>query len=119
MEGYKNKLILNFLSLLVLLLTTLSSCSVRRGLPLADAINPLEASLKDGQVLFNNYCSSCHPNGTSGLGPAMNNKPLPRFLVRFQIRHGLGVMPAFKRDVLEKEEVKKIAAYVKHLRKQD
>jgi hypothetical protein len=34
--------------------------------------------------------------------------PLPRFLMRFQVRHGLGAMPAFPPEVLKDDDVEHI-----------
>lgn len=74
--------------------------------------------LEAGRITFNNKCASCHPGGRAGVGPSIINKPLPKFLVRWQIRHGLGVMPAFGEEVLSDEEVREVAEYVTHLRKE-
>lgn len=97
----------------------LSACSARRGVPYTEPLQANAEEVQDGMLLFDTYCNSCHPGGASGLGPAINNKPLPGFLIRFQIRHGLGAMPAFKEEVISDEESKKIVAYLKKLRKLD
>lgn len=99
------------------LIVVTSACSARKGVPYSEPLALEEQELKNGQVLFNGHCNSCHPGGSSGLGPAINNKLLPKFLMRFQMRHGLGVMPAFKEEALTDEEVKNIAKYLVHLRK--
>lgn len=104
------------LSFLIILLVSFS-CSVRKGVPYSDPVVLNTESLKNGEILFDSYCNSCHPGGASGLGPAINNKPLPKFLMRFQVRHGLGVMPSFKEEVIKDEEVKDIAKYLAYLRK--
>lgn len=75
--------------------------------------------LENGRILFDEHCATCHPGGMSGLGPAIINKPLPKFLIRFQIRNGIGVMPAFDEEVLNDEQVKDIAEYLVYLRKQN
>jgi mono/diheme cytochrome c family protein len=59
------------------------------------------------------YCHQCHPRGEAGIGPALNNKPLPGFLIRFQIRSGLGAMPAFPERVVGNEELDVLVAYLK------
>ncbi|MEX2336218.1 MAG: cytochrome c [Fulvivirga sp.] len=100
-----------------MIIMLLSGCSARKGVPYSQPLTLESKELKEGLVLFNEYCNSCHPGGSSGLGPAINNKALPQFLIRFQVRNGIGTMPAF-RKVLTDEEVKSIAAYVVHLRKE-
>ncbi|UYQ94100.1 cytochrome c [Chitinophaga horti] len=71
--------------------------------------------LKSGQVLFMRYCESCHPGANAGLGPGL--KATPGFLQRFQVRHGFGTMPAFKKDVLPKKDLDDIIHYIKALKK--
>ena len=103
----------------VLLGLVMAACSARRGVPYTDPLQATSEEVKHGKVLFDQYCNPCHPGGSSGLGPALNNKPLPGFLIRFQIRNGVGVMPAFSEEVISDEESKKIVAYMKALRKLD
>jgi mono/diheme cytochrome c family protein len=44
--------------------------------------------------LLMRHCHQCHPRGgDGGLRPALNNKPVPGFLVKCQVRLGLGAMP--------------------------
>jgi hypothetical protein len=40
------------------------------------------------------YCYKCHPGGEAGLGPSTNAVMAPNFIRKFQVRHGLGVMPS-------------------------
>ncbi|NJB86300.1 mono/diheme cytochrome c family protein [Lewinella marina] len=75
------------------------------------------ADLESGRILFNEKCASCHPAGRAGVGPSIVNKPLPKFLIRFQVRHGLGVMPAFPEQILSDTEVRQIADYLAWLRR--
>ena len=96
-----------------------AACSARRGVPYTEPLQANSEQVHAGMLLFDTYCNSCHPGGASGLGPAINNKPLPGFLIRFQIRNGIGAMPAFKEEVISDEESKKIVAYLKKLRKLD
>src|SRR5688572_581576 len=44
------------------------------------------------------HCHQCHPFGQGGLGPALNDKPAPRFLVKTQVRLGFGTMPGFSKN---------------------
>lgn len=94
----------------------LTACSARKGVPHTEPLMASSEEVRQGEVLFNRFCSSCHPNGTAGLGPALNNKPLPGFAIRFQIRNGIGVMPAFDEEVISDEGTKQIVAYLKELR---
>jgi mono/diheme cytochrome c family protein len=87
-----------------------------RGQPEGPAIMPETPEDKVGQVLFDRFCYQCHPNGESGFGPALNDKPLPEIGIRTQIRVGVGSMPAFGEEVLTDEQVKAIASYVNTMR---
>lgn len=111
---------MNFKSLAIpLVILLMAACSPRRGVPYTEPLQANSAEVQKGMVLFDSYCSPCHPGGSSGLGPAINNKPLPGFLIRFQIRHGVGAMPAFSEEVISDEQSKMIVAYLKKLRKLD
>lgn len=104
---------------IVLLSLRISSCSTPRIAPYAELVEMPTEDLVKGRKLFNNHCATCHPTGKSGLGPAIINKPLPEFLIRFQIRNGIGVMPAFNEDKLADDQVENIAEYLIYLRKQN
>lgn len=94
-----------------------SGCGAARKVP--PVASPVELSsekLVRGQHEFIEYCHQCHPHGESGLGPAINDKPLPEFLMKFQVRHGLGAMPAFPERVISDEELDAIVEYLKALR---
>lgn len=118
MESYKKKIkILISIILLGSVALIYSSCSARKGVPYSEPVVLAKQELKNGEILFYSHCNTCHPGGTAGLGPAINNKPLPKFYIRFQVRHGLGVMPDFDENVLKDEEVKNIAKYLVYLRK--
>lgn len=104
---------------ILLLVLTMTACSARKGVPHTEPLAGGDQEVQQGEILFNQYCNSCHPNGTAGLGPALNDKPLPGFAIRFQIRNGIGTMPAFSEEVISNEESKKIVAYLKALRKLD
>jgi mono/diheme cytochrome c family protein len=107
------------LSAIILLALMMAGCSARRGIPHTEALAGEDKEVQQGEILFHQYCNSCHPNGTAGLGPALNDKPLPGFAIRYQIRNGIGTMPAFRKEVISDEESKKIVAYLKALRKLD
>jgi mono/diheme cytochrome c family protein len=61
-------------------------------------------------------CDQCHPRGEAGLAPALNNKPLPAFLIKFQVRQGLGAMPSFSKDDLSDQQLDDIIRYLQALR---
>ena len=69
--------------------------------------------IKNGENVFMINCQKCHPGGEAGLGPAINSNPAPQFVKRFQVRHGLGVMPSFKEDEISKQDLHDISKYLK------
>jgi mono/diheme cytochrome c family protein len=87
-----------------------------RGPPNAPAMRPQTAEVARGQELFRKFCYQCHPHGAGGLGPVLNDKPLPEIAIRTQIRKGVGAMPAFGDEWLTDDEVAAIAEYVQALR---
>jgi mono/diheme cytochrome c family protein len=97
-------------------LLELSACSARRGEPLRGPLVISDPRVAHGQAVFMAKCNKCHPGGDAGLGPALNNKPLPGFLVRYQARHGMGAMPAFDADELPDKELDDVSAYLEALR---
>jgi mono/diheme cytochrome c family protein len=80
---------------------------------------PLRADggeLATGQRVFAEHCHQCHPGGAGGLAPAINDKPLPVWLMKTQVRVGLGAMPGFSKDKISDEELDSLMAYLKALR---
>jgi len=103
--------------LLLCALTFATACgTARRGEPIIGDHEPPNEDVARGLVAFNTYCTTCHPGGEAGLGPALNNKPLPESAIKFQVRHGLGAMPAFPERVISKEDLDDISAYLIWLR---
>ncbi len=99
------------------LLLALAACgTARRSVPVGPPLTLSEAQAERGQHVFMQYCNGCHPGGAAGLGPALNNKPLPGFAIRYQVRHGLGTMPAFSEEVISEEELDALADYLVALR---
>lgn len=88
----------------------------QRGEPRAPELQPTSSEVARGGMLFRKFCYQCHPNGAGGLGPAINDKPLPEIAIRTQIRKGLGAMPSFGKEWLDDDEVAAIAEYVQALR---
>lgn len=71
--------------------------------------------LAHGQRVFMRACHQCHPRGETGLGPALNNKYVPAFLIRTQIRLGLGAMPSFPESALSEEDLDAVVRYIQYL----
>lgn len=92
------------------------ACS-KRIIPPGEATMPVSQASIRGQALFMHRCHRCHPGGMAGLGPAIINKPLPGFLIRFQVRTGLGAMPAFNKNQLSDNQLDDLIIYIKELRK--
>ncbi len=101
---------------LLILFMALGNCYNRRSEPLRGPLEQRTAAINNGELQFNRYCDKCHPGGEAGLGPGINGLPTPRFVKAFQIRHGLGTMPAFKRHELNKRDLWDITTYLKALR---
>jgi mono/diheme cytochrome c family protein len=91
--------------------------SARRSPPIVEALPLATAELRQGYETFLLHCHACHPGGEAGLGPALNDKPLPRFLMRLQVRRGLGAMPAFPEEVIGEEEMEHLLDYLLALRR--
>lgn len=94
-----------------------SACSsARRGEPFAHEALPSTASIERGAQVFFEHCHQCHTGGEAALAPAINNKPLPGFMLRLQTRRGFGAMPAFPESQISDEELDDLVAYLKALR---
>lgn len=102
---------------LVLLIALAAACgSARRGEPFTRAVVPANEQLARGAQVFYEHCHKCHTGGEAALAPALNNKPLPAFLLRFQVRRGLGAMPAFPETQIDKQELDDLVTYLTELR---
>ena len=94
------------------------SCSSRRSEPVKQKEFVAQTSSeKNGEDKFMQHCQKCHPGGEAGLGPAINSNPAPQFVKRFQMRHGLGVMPSFTEAEISKEDLRDISDYLKAWKK--
>jgi mono/diheme cytochrome c family protein len=83
--------------------------------PIAPPLQFSDAKLNRGQRVFYQECHLCHPHGGAGLGPAIVNKPLPKFLMKIQVRHGLGAMPSFKADKISSEDLEALVSFIKEV----
>ena len=103
-----------------LLSALLGACgSARRSEPLKGAVTINDPRIAHGRLVFMGACHRCHPGGEAGLGPALNDKPLPEFLIKTQIRAGLGAMPAFGPERLSDADVDAVIRYMKLIRRAD
>jgi mono/diheme cytochrome c family protein len=91
----------------------LLSCASRKGEPIKgrDFVAKNER-VANGERVFMSHCNKCHPGGEAGLGPSINANPAPQLVKRFQMRHGLGVMPAFKKDEISKRDLHDVSKYL-------
>ena len=65
-----------------------------------------------GQRVFMRECNGCHPQGDGGLGPALNDKPVPVAAIKLQVRQGLGAMPAFSEREISAQELDALLAFM-------
>ena len=95
---------------------TLACGTARRREPIAAPV-VLDQSAERGRAVFMVNCHQCHPGGEAGLGPAINDKPFPEFLKKFQVRHGLGTMPSFSEEKISDEQLDDLMEYLKVIRR--
>jgi mono/diheme cytochrome c family protein len=88
----------------------------RRQEPPSEPFDPNDPQVALGERVFSRHCYQCHPGGASGLGPAINDKPLPVFAIKTQVRAGAGLMPAFSGQEVSDEELEGVVKYLKALR---
>ena len=101
------------------LVLLLAACgSARRSEPLIGERQLPNETVALGQQVFDRNCAQCHPGGASGLAPALNNKPLPQWAIKLQVRQGLGAMPAFSDREVSDEQLEAVAEYLVWLRRQ-
>jgi mono/diheme cytochrome c family protein len=103
----------------LIVVVALAACNAtqRRGEPAGPPVVPDTPVELAGEALFYEYCSQCHPGGEAGLGPAINDKPLPKLAIKTQIREGVGEMPSFGSDQLNDQQVDAIVEYLEDMRK--
>lgn len=104
------------LLMLSVILATLSGCgSARQEVMSEHTILP--TTFPEGEQVFLQHCHQCHPGGQAGLGPALNSKPLPEFLIKLQVRTGLGAMPPFPETIISSHELDQLSGYLVALRR--
>jgi mono/diheme cytochrome c family protein len=99
---------------LAMFLVLLNACTVRKAEPLLQKeFVPANERIANGERIYMAHCQKCHPGGEGGLGPAINSNPAPQLIKRFQMRHGLGVMPSFKKNEISKKDLHEISKYLR------
>lgn len=97
---------------------SLGACAgARRDEPFAPEVVLDDARQVRGEQVFARECAQCHPNGEAGLGPAINDRPLPKALIAAQIRAGVGAMPAFDESMMSSDDVDAVTEYLLALRR--
>lgn len=101
---------------LTLFATTLVAavgCGAARQSPPLQAEPPaLNSEQLAGQRVFMRDCNGCHPQGAAGLGPALNDKPVPAAAIKLQVRQGVGAMPSFSAQELNDQELDALVAFM-------
>lgn len=98
------------------LVLTLAACAPTADAPTLSPLERADAQVALGERVFAVQCHQCHPNAREGLAPSIVGTPIPGWLIRFQVRQGLGQMPAFSEDELEDEALDAVIAYLSALR---
>jgi mono/diheme cytochrome c family protein len=91
----------------------------RRGEPITEPLDPKDPRIVLGHRVFSQHCHQCHPGGAAGLGPAINDKPLPVTAIKAQVRQGHFLMPKFSQQEVSDEELDAVVRYLKALRSLD
>jgi mono/diheme cytochrome c family protein len=97
------------------IIVVLASCAMRKSEPvLQKEFVPPSARVSNGERVYMLHCQKCHPaGGEAGLGPAILPNPAPQFVKRFQMRHGLGAMPGFRKAEISKKDLHDVSAYLR------
>ncbi len=99
--------------LLVGVIEASTACGgARQSEPVQTTPTHLDAQELAGQRVFMRECNGCHPQGDGGLGPALNDKPVPAAAIKLQVREGLGAMPAFADSEITAEELDALVAFM-------
>jgi mono/diheme cytochrome c family protein len=97
----------------VIFIVLISACVARKSEPVKQkTFATSNESIARGEKMYMINCQKCHPAGEGGLGPSLNANIAPGFIKRFQVRHGLGVMPSFKQDEITRADLRDITKYI-------
>jgi mono/diheme cytochrome c family protein len=77
----------------------------------------VDPRLAEGQRVFMQQCNQCHVGGAGGLGPSLNDKRIPSYYIKFQVRHAPGTMPKFGQSLISNAQLEDVIAYLKFLHK--
>jgi mono/diheme cytochrome c family protein len=91
--------------------------SSRRAPPIGSPFAPESPLVARGEMAFMRHCHACHTQGEASFAPALNNKPVPGWLIKWQVRAGFGAMPSFSKREISPEELDAIVGYLKALRR--
>lgn len=75
-----------------------------------------DEQLAEGRQIYVQYCQSCHPDGSRGAGPRLENRPIPAPIIYDRVRNGRRAMPAFGREQIDEREMESLVGYVISLR---
>jgi len=101
----------------ILAVAIIGCSSARRGEAIGRPVQVSSPEIQRGQIVFQQHCHRCHPGGEGGLGPSLNNKPVPSFLMKTQVRAGLGAMPEFDKHEISPDELDDLMRYIIFLRR--
>ncbi|HTW94358.1 MAG TPA: cytochrome c [Tepidisphaeraceae bacterium] len=90
--------------------------SDRRDEPFTRSVDVSDGKVALGQRVFMRNCNQCHPGGSAGLGPSLNNKQLFAWYIKFRVRHGGEGMPAFSADRVSDSQLDAATDYLLQLR---
>ena len=114
-KGFR-KVVIGSTAALGLALALWACAPAYRGTPVLEPLEIEDPEVLVGQRVFYAVCNQCHPGGGAGIGLALTTVPLPDWLVRFQVRNGIGQMPAFTEEEMSDEELDGVVAYLNELR---
>lgn len=103
-----------------------SVAAVALGLLAASAVVAGEPPAVDGRAVYQKWCAPCHDPGVTHPGThALTTKyqgvksgvigewtDLPPSMVKFMVRHGISVMPQFRKTEISDAELDVLAAYL-------
>jgi mono/diheme cytochrome c family protein len=89
-----------------------SACGTTRLGETGAGVPEMTDAARRGEVVFMQRCHKCHPDGEAGLGPGINGKPLPGWLMHVQIRNGLGMMPSFGDELIDDAQLDDLLEYL-------